>query len=247
MNKPGGVSGKRPFAVFDIDGTIVRWQLYHAIGDQLARRGQIDARAFQRVRDTRLDWKRRTGQASFQHYETELIGVFDQALTNLSVDDFSAAAEAAFNEYKDQVYAYTRDLIQQLKAEHYWLFAISASPNIVVEKLANYYGFDDFAGSVYEIKAGRFTGDKDVLIAQRKPVYLKRLLKKYSATLTGSLAVGDSESDIELLSCAETPIAFNPTKALFEHAQSHGWKVVVERKNMVYQLEPNDGAYRLVK
>ena len=26
----------RPFAVFDIDGTIIRWQLYHALADELA-------------------------------------------------------------------------------------------------------------------------------------------------------------------------------------------------------------------
>ncbi len=27
----------QPFAVFDIDGTIIRWQLYHALADELAK------------------------------------------------------------------------------------------------------------------------------------------------------------------------------------------------------------------
>ena len=32
----------RPFAVFDIDGTLIRWQLYHSIADTLARLGHIE-------------------------------------------------------------------------------------------------------------------------------------------------------------------------------------------------------------
>ncbi|MDB5164640.1 MAG: family hydrolase, partial [Candidatus Saccharibacteria bacterium] len=43
----------------------------------------------------------------------------------------------------------------------------------------------------------------------------------------------------------EQPIAFNPSKDLFEHAQKEGWNVVLERKNMVYRLEPQDGRYQL--
>ena len=34
------------FAVFDIDGTLIRWQLYHAIADELAKSGHIDAETY---------------------------------------------------------------------------------------------------------------------------------------------------------------------------------------------------------
>jgi phosphoserine phosphatase len=29
------------FAVFDLDGTLVRWQLYHALVDRLAKKGYL--------------------------------------------------------------------------------------------------------------------------------------------------------------------------------------------------------------
>ena len=50
-----------------------------------------------------------------------------------------------------------------------------------------------------------------------------------------------------MLSTVEQPIAFNPTKQLFEHARTYGWRIVLERKNMVYELEPRDGSYILAQ
>ncbi len=130
------MSKGRPFAVFDIDGTVIRWQLYHAVSDRLARDGLIDGEAFERVRRTRMDWKRRTGEDSFQEYETELMKVFDEALKGMSVAGFEKAVDEVFEEYKDQVYTYTRDLIHELKAKDYLLFAISGSPDFIVKKMA---------------------------------------------------------------------------------------------------------------
>jgi HAD superfamily hydrolase (TIGR01490 family) len=234
----------RPFAVFDIDGTIIRWQLYHALGDQLAKRGYISQQAFAKVRQARMDWKRRTGEDSFHEYEIELVGVFDQALAGLKVSDFTAAADTVFAEYKDQVYTYTRDLIRELQAQHYLLFAISVSPSIIVKLLANYYGFDDFAASEYLAEDGRFTGTTELSL-DRKPQLLQELVKKHSADSKKSIAVGDSEGDITMLESVAQPIAFNPSKKLFLHARKQAWHIVIERKNVVYELEPANGSYVL--
>lgn len=228
----------RPFAVFDIDGTVIRWQLYHALGDQLAKRGHISPEAFDKVRQARMDWKRRTGEDSFQQYEMTLVHVFDEGLANLKVVDFTAAADIVFTEYKEQVYTYTRDLIRDLQTKDYLLFAISGSPSIIVAKLAKYYGFDDFAATNYPARDGRFTGAKELSIG-KKPALLQALIKKHHAAREGSIAVGDSEGDISMLEMVEQPLAFNPSKKLFHHAQDQGWEIVVERKNVVYRLEPS--------
>ena len=60
-----------------------------------------------------------------------------------------AAVRSVFDEYKEQTYTYTRDLIRSLQKQNYLLFAISASQEEVVEMLADYYGFDAWAGSKY--------------------------------------------------------------------------------------------------
>jgi phosphoserine phosphatase len=73
------------------------------------------------------------------------------------------------------------------------------------------------------------------------------MVEKHSLDFSGSLGIGDGHSDVSMLELVDTPIAFNPEKALFDHASQQGWKVVVERKNMVYELEKRDGNYQLVK
>lgn len=73
------------------------------------------------------------------------------------------------------------------------------------------------------------------------------MVSKHKCTYEGSVAVGDSQGDNKMLELVETPIAFNPEVKLFELAKDKGWKVVVERKNMIYELENRDGKYELVQ
>lgn len=238
--------GERPFAVFDIDGTLIRWQLYHAIADALARRGNIKPEVYQRIRDARLRWKRRSDESSFKDYERQLILIYEEVLEKLSVDEFNEAVEAVYEEYKDQVYTFTRELISRLKKKGYFLLAISGSQSEIVAKIADYYKFDDYVGTIYEYAEGRFTGKK-VIASKNKAKTLRLLIKKHHLSLKGSVAVGDSASDASMLELVELPIAFNPDAELFDEAKEKGWKVVLERKNMIYELEFRDGKYILAK
>jgi HAD superfamily hydrolase (TIGR01490 family) len=237
----------KKFAVFDIDGTLIRWQLYHAVVDKLAKAGHIDAAAFAAVREARMTWKMRSGETSYNDYEHALVQTYESAITHISVPELMTAVTNVFDEYKNQTYTYTRNLVRSLKEQGYLLFAISASQVEIIELLANYYGFDDFGGTIYEKVTGHFTGERQTLRRERKPEYLKQLIEKHGATFTGSIGVGDSDSDIPMLEIVEHSIAFNPNKLLFEHAQTKGWKVVIERKNMVYELEQHSGNYVLAQ
>lgn len=235
---------KKPFAVFDIDGTLIRWQLYHAIVDALVKAGHIDAREFAKAQAARMVWKRRSHATSFQDYEQSLVALHNESIRHIAISDYQAAVQKVFDEYKDQTYTYTRDLIRQLKGDGYLLFAISASQRQIIEPLAKYYGFDDYIGAILEEQNDRFTGQINSPIG-KKAELLSGLITKHHVTLAGSLGVGDSESDIAMLELVERPIAFNPTKQLFAAAREHGWQVVIERKNVVYKLGSDNGQYVL--
>ncbi len=234
----------KPFAVFDIDGTLIRWQLYHAIADTMIKLGYADAAKYHGVKDARMAWKKRQGKEAFRAYEQQLVRAYESVLTSLTFEQFHTAAQAVFDEHKDQVYRYTRGLISQLKSQGYLLFAISGSQIEIVQMIADYYGFDDCVGSLYERSKSGFTGNVTVH-GKGKHVILDQLVKKHGATYKGSYAIGDSETDITMLEAVTNPIAMNPTKKLFETAQAKGWKVVIERKNVIYNLEPGDGSYIL--
>ena len=234
----------KKFAVFDFDGTLIRWQLYHSIFDSLKNLKKIDPKDVDKVRQARLLWKTRSSENSYQNYENILVQVFDKALTRVDFSVYEKMAEEVFQEHKDQVYTYTRELIKKLKSEGYLLFAISGSPREVVEKVAKYWGFDDWIASEYQVEDNKITGTQ-TLGFRDKNKSVEYFVKKYGLTYKDSYGVGDSESDVSMLKKVEKPIAFNPSKELFEYATKSGWQIVVERKNVVYEFNRQNGRYSL--
>ena len=150
-----------------------------------------------------------------------------------------------FDEYKDQTFTYARDLIKQLKGEGYVLLAISGSQHEIIEKLAKHHGFDAAVGATVELDQqidGKYTGNIDTPIFDKAKV-LKQFIKTHNLTTTNSYAIGDSKSDVPMLEMVDHPIAFNPDREFFAIAKEHGWKVVVERKNMVFEMGLRGGMW----
>lgn len=236
---------RRPFAVFDIDGTLIRWQLYHAVVGRLANAHLLGDNASQLLKDSRMKWKKREHAEAFHDYERQLVACYEEALHTLKHADFDAIVLEVINEYKDQVYTYTRDLISALKKQNYVLLAISGSHKELVGAIAEYYLFDDYIGTSYERNEVNFSGEKHVASYDKKSA-LKSLIDKHGLSTEKSIAVGDSLSDAAMLAMVEQPIAFNPDQKLLDKAMENGWKIVVERKNVIYTLENHDKSYVLV-
>jgi len=235
---------QKPFAVFDIDGTLIRWQLYHAVVQKLASAGHLGPDARLTLRNARMKWKNREHKEAFHDYERTLIQTYEDALPTLKPDDFDNYVEEVITEYKDQVYTYTRDLIKNLKAKGYVLLAISGSHQELVRAIAQHYGFDDYVGTNYNRTTESFSGDKQLGSADKKSI-LQKLIAKHSLAKEGSIAVGDSLSDATMMELVEQPIAFNPDQKLYDRAHSESWKIVVERKNVIYEMEPHGTTYLL--
>jgi HAD superfamily hydrolase (TIGR01490 family) len=229
----------RKFAVFDIDGTLIRWQLYHAVVNRLAAEGALLGNSHEKIRAARRQWKNRAD--NFSNYEDVLVGELLSALPNLDPKHYSEVVQSIWDEYHDQTYVYTRDLIKELRAADYFLLIISGSPIEIVELLAKKHGFDDYAACVFERNQhGHFTGQVKTPVHDKKTT-LKKLVEKHDLSWQDSIAIGDSASDIVMLDLVKKPIAFNPDQKLFEAASKRGWSIVVERKDVVYRLRGGDG------
>ncbi|MGB4759123.1 MAG: HAD-IB family phosphatase [Candidatus Saccharimonadales bacterium] len=238
---------KRKFAVFDIDGTVLRWQFFHAIVHELGKQGVLSPEAAKSIKNARMTWKRRTHKDSFHEYEQTLIQSYASIVGGISQDRYLGAINSVFETHKDQVYTYTRDTIHKLKEQNYLLFAVSGSHQEIVKKFGEYYGFDAAVGAEFTYNPDGTIGKFITSPAHNgKGPYLEKLVADFGATYHGSYAFGDSRSDIALLEKVENPVVFNPDKSLAAAAQEHGWKMVIERKNMIYELEYKDGQYILV-
>lgn len=234
----------KKFAVFDIDGTLIRWQLYHAVVDRMAKLGHLGLDAHEKLHAERMKWKRRENIDSFSEYENFLIKLYESVLSKLNPKVFDRICNEVADEYKSQVYTYTKRLLKKLKQKGYFCIAISGSHQELVEIVAKEHGFDDWIGSIYHRAAGKFTGIGKIS-SYDKSTALNDLIQQHSLTIKDSYAIGDTISDKPMLAMVENPIAFNPNRELLYYAKGNGWTIVVERKNVIYELKCNNGQYVL--
>ncbi|HCB35597.1 MAG: hypothetical protein A2W52_01325 [Candidatus Taylorbacteria bacterium RIFCSPHIGHO2_02_49_25] len=224
-------------AIFDIDGTIFRSSLYIQIVLRLIEEGIFKKTAAQDFARQKLAWLDRKGD--YDVYVKAVVGAFTKNIKGVAYDDFSRVAEEVAAEQKDRVYRFTRDLIKECKRKGYFLLAISHSPKGALDHFCKRLGFDKVYGLFYEMgPMERFTGRvmEEAFIFNKASV-ARHALDKEGLTLRGSIGVGDTESDIPFLELVEQPICFNPNAKLFAHARRNSWKVVVERKDVVYKIQ----------
>lgn len=236
----------KPIAVFDIDGTFFRSSLFLESVLELDAMGAIPHELITELEPHKIAWQTRDSQDAYNDYMRTLCSAFDNKyITKIRLQDFLKALKKAAENKQKYVYTYTRELAKKLRMQGYTLVAISGSPQVAVEQFAKPYGFEVFRGMIFDHDGQNLTRvlhipDKD------KSIDLRDILQKHGFTLKDSVGVGDTAGDIPVLSMVEHPIAFNPNRQLFEHAKQNGWEIVVERKNMHYQLSPSKaGSYHL--
>ncbi|MGE5312549.1 MAG: HAD family hydrolase [Acidobacteriota bacterium] len=223
------------FAVFDIDGTLFRWQLFYSVVFELRNRGAFPEEVANEIDKKYRQWKGR--ETSWQDFSEPVVHAFLDNLKDLKYEQYLSACQAVVDNEGHKVYAYTLQLLKKLKKEGYTLVAITGSQHEIAEIFTKKYGFDVCYGEKYLVENGKFSGDVDVVYNQ-KDVILRQFLSDYPVhSLAGSVGVGDSRWDVKMLELVETPIAFNPDPELFERAKKDGWTVVIERKNIAYKLE----------
>lgn len=226
----------KKFAVFDIDGTIFRSSLLVEIVEEFVAEGIFPERAMREYTRFHIKWLEREG--SYDDYILSVVRVFLRNLKGVQDKDLARIGERVVQRQGKHCYRFTRDLLRDLKKRGYFLVAISQSPKRVLDTFCKDLGFDLVYGRMYELDAkNRFTGKTFSAdhIADKANV-LKRAIEKYGLTLNGSVGVGDTEGDISMLGMVDLPIAFNPNAKLLKAANKKKWRVVVERKDVIYEI-----------
>ena len=186
-------------AFFDIDGTLFRSSLVIELIEAL-----INADIFPKeVRDEYFDeyraWRNREGE--YDAYVNAVVRAFMGHIKGVHYGDLADVGREVVAQQSKYVYRYTRDLIKSLKAQDYFLVAISQSPKTILDEFCRQHGFDKVYGRMYETgPQDRFTGAMiDVHLIENKANIVARVLEKEAVTRTGSIGVGDTDGDIPLL------------------------------------------------
>ena len=227
---------KQRVAVFDVDGTIFRSSLLIELVNALIQNGAFPASARKLFEHEQELWLDREGD--YQAYIDAVVKAFRKHLKGVHYGTLADCAKGVVDAHWKHTYRYTRDLLKELKSKDYFLLAVSHSPKTVLDKFCPRLGFDKTYGVIYETgPQDLFTGEviEEHLIANKANI-VKRAVEKEHLTLAHSIGVGDTESDVPFLEMVAKPICFNPNQKLYRKAKRLGWKVVVERKDVVYEL-----------
>lgn len=224
-------------AVFDIDGTLFRSSLLIELMKGLVENKIFPEKSQKEINTEYIAWANREG--SYGEYLGKVIKVYEKYITGCSEDSVERTVDQVLRREEKKLYRYTRSLINTLKKDKYFLFAISGSPGHILTSFAKDLGFDKYLGGYYEVVDGVFTGKQpfgNPSLDKRKTLtdFLENSSEKFD--LKNSIGVGDTESDISFLEMMGSPIAFNPNRKLAEHARKKDWRIVVERKDVIYQI-----------
>ncbi len=238
-------------AFFDIDGTLYRDSLVVEHFKKLIKFEVIDERVWlNNVEGSFVNWSRRSGD--YERYLEDLADSYQVALKGLNANSIDFIAQKVIENTWEKTYKYTRYRVEKhLELGHKVIF-ISGSPDFLVSKMAKKYNVTDFSSTKYILDDnGSFTGELiPMWDSKSKDREIKKYIKKYNIDMSKSYSYGDTLGDYSMLISTGNPVAINPNKKLIQKISenpelSKKIKVVVERKDMVYQIDINKNVENL--
>lgn len=227
---------KDKLAIFDIDGTIFRKNLHFELINELAWLKVFPNEARNQLTKVYTNWLEHEG--TYEDYRQALVDLYATHIKGCRYEDVKKASKMLVPFHAKRTYIFAEKLIAALREAGYHLLVISGSPIEVVEEYNNHYlHFDGVFGSIYEQDDdGVYTGVASFEPSRNKGHLVEQYLYEHKLSLKDSYGIGDTESDISFLKLVEKPIAFNPNQNLREAALENNWKIVVEKKDVVYEI-----------
>lgn len=230
---------KTKIALFDIDGTIFRKNLHFELINELVWMKVFPHKVRKTLVEIYSNWLEHTG--TYEDYRRALVNLYSEYIVGCSPDDVKKASRILMPFHEKRTYIFAEQLIKKFRDENYYMVAISGSPIEIVEEYnRRYLNFDQVFGSVYALgKDGLYTGEATFEPTHDKGMVARQVVYENHLTLDDSYAIGDTESDVSILELVKHPIAFNPNHNLREIAEKNGWRIVVEKKDVVYEVFPS--------
>lgn len=230
-------------AFFDVDGTIFRNSLLIEHFKMLIKYEFLSTNAWSfSVEEKFNKWAKREGD--YEEYMQELVDTYLEGLKNINPNDVDYIAKRVIDLKADKLYRFTRDALETHKKLGHKTILISGSPSFLVEKMAKKLGIDEYTATEYLIENGSYTGEKlPMWDSENKNKAIKEYCQKFDINLEKSYAYGDTAGDYSMLKKVGNPYAINPAKKLINKILSDKEllskvKIIVERKDVIYNLNP---------
>ena len=125
------------------------------------------------------------------------------------------------------IYAEALELIEEHRVAGRRVFIVSASPEEIVEPLADHLEVDEAIASRARIDdEGCYTGEMEFYAyGEQKAVAMREIAEREGIDLSASWAYSDSASDLPMLEAVGHPVVVNPDRDLARVARERQWEV----------------------
>lgn len=146
-----------------------------------------------------------------------------------SEDRLRYLADELFEEMlKPNIFAGAPELIAKSRSLGLRQVIVTGAVDIMVKRLIDYLGVDDYVANRLEFVNGRATGRllPPVLASATKASWMRTYAEREGISLSNSYAYTDSMSDLPMLSIVGHPAVVNPDMRLRTTAIHHDWPIL---------------------
>lgn len=226
-------------AFFDIDGTWHRRQLFFYWIRVAVEMGILPKVVLSYAEDALHAYEKRN--VPWVVFVERQVKAYqgDGRLKGIRVQDAQEVARVAIERYGQKTHVFTRSLNLAAKQAGFKTVAISGSLTEIVEVFCRQNNIDHWLGTRHPTENGRYTGESPEEWASQKDQAVNLLAEQHGLDIAGSLAIGDSDSDIKMLELVRYPLCMNPNSRLLAEARQRNWPIIFEKKDVIALFRPN--------
>jgi phosphoserine phosphatase len=210
-------------SVFDLDGTITKYNSVYLFGNHLFKHRKISLQAYLKCVFYVMKFKRK--KLTLVNFHRKVSSLF---FSNYSMKTLVAEYKEFFHkQIEKNLYLPCIKAIKEAKKNNHFLLLLSSSPEFIVQNFSEYFSFNSYHGSQYEASKK----DGSILLCKVMDVFEKKInLHNYQKKLEISYenigVFSDSHLDLELFKQGKTAVAVNPDRHLKKYAKSKGWSII---------------------
>ncbi len=216
-------------AALDVDGTLIPGTLAGSLPERLVDAGR-------RPRDRRARLHAYAMSVPGHRLETQPVAdrmteLFAALLTDTPCRRVSQIIAQVWAEQRGRVFDFAGPMVAALRRAGLEPMLISGGPHELVALLAGDLGVERFRGARFASEDGLYTGGVTAAVTTTKRQVATELAGGETIDWAGSLAMGNSLADRDLLQSAGHPIVFEGSPALLALARDNAWPIA-DRHNL---------------
>jgi len=166
--------------------------------------------------------KYKKGELNYKQAADEMLVQYSKYLEGKKYEDVLNYNLDFIEKNKNNIFPYFNNLVSKLQVTHD-LYFITTNFDFTAEAFTKKFALNGFLSSKTKIEDGKIKGEIALSLGGNKGI-VAELLNKYGKD--GSMAVGDSENDADMLDKVKYPLVMEPNEKLEQIAKAKNWEVV---------------------